>query len=263
MLNFKAGFALLFASLVAAPQASAATYTFDFTTANSGWVQSTSVQSNEAPGVSVLASGGTYSAADHSISTAGVRVATWQNGGLGVCSSYGGGHGGRCRDESHLVDGLNSNDIATFAFDQLMTLTSITFGSFEDFTVAATYERVRTTCKRYSHDGECKTWNYEMRLVTPAQTFADNFDFFSSGGSGLAYNFTSQVQSQYDMTSAFTSNLFGIGASGVYDAFKIKSITVQNVTATVPLPAGGVLLLSALTVIAMMRRRGMVVPQAV
>ncbi len=109
--------------------------------------------------------------------------------------------------DSHQVDGYHNNDILLFNFDQTVRLHHIVF-SYVD-------------------------WN-------------DRFRFFhDSDGNGLLNDFgwNTDIPNSgvYVFNSLWEGTLFGIGAKGKYDNFKIKKIYVTAVPlpAALPLFAGG------------------------
>lgn len=227
--------------------AQAATYTFDFTEANSGWLNTMTFGAAEDSTVKVTASAGTYTDAKE-ISTNNSRVATWQGAGLGVCSAV----WWSCLDNDHRVDGSGSNDLAIFAFEKAMQVTSISFSYFDSVYVPAKYELRNTTCKNF-RNGSCRSWNQEYVLVSDSETIRDMFDLFL----GTDYALTDVVGETVSFADLPSVLSFAVGASGKYDAFKITGLTAEHIEppAPVPLPAGGLLLLTAMGGIAALKRR--------
>ena len=232
--------------------AQAATYTFDFTTSTQGWMNSISFGSVEDSSVKVTASAGTYSDG-HAISTGDAKVATWSGAGLGICGDLS-SNGRSCKDSDHRVDGNGTNDLAIFAFEKAMQVTSISFSYFDSVFVPAKYEYQKTSCK-ISLWGNCKVWNYAYVLVTSAESIVDMFDLFL----GTEYTLTDLVNKTVTFADLPSVLSFAIGASGKHDAFKITGLTAvhieDDVPAPVPLPAGGLLLLTAMGGIAALKRR--------
>lgn len=242
--------ASLAACLAAGTAQATTTYTFDFTQTTKGWSNAIVVKSNEDPTVTVTASAGTYD--DSQIATPGnARVATWSGAGLGVCGALSSDLL-KCRDTNHRVDGNGTNDLALFSFGSALSVTSISFSYFDSVFIPAKYEKRNTTCKVFK-GGKCKEWNFVYDLVTPEQTIVDMFDLFLAG----AYASTGTVAPTVSFTGLPSVLSFGIGAAGIHDAFKIVSLTAEYVPppAPVPLPAGGLLLLSAMGGIAAIKRR--------
>ncbi|MFN7224876.1 MAG: VPLPA-CTERM sorting domain-containing protein, partial [Paracoccaceae bacterium] len=158
----------------------------------------------------------------------------------------------KCRDKDHRVDGSGTNDLAIFSFGSALSVTSVSFSNFDSVIIPAKYEKRNTTCKRYK-GAKCKEWNFEYVLVTPSETVVDMFDLFL----GSSYASTGMVASTVSFAGLPSVFSFGIGASGIYDGFKIVSLTAEHVPppSPVPLPAGGLLLLSALGGVAAIKRR--------
>ena len=238
------------AACISAGTAQAATYTFDFTNANSGWKNTLSFGSLEDAAVKVTASAGSYS--DAKTVTAGdAKVATWTGAGLGVCGEMA-GNSNSCKDKDHRIDGNGTNDLAMFVFEKAMQVTSISFSYFDSVFVPAKYEYQKTSCK-ISVWGNCKVWNYAYVLVTPANSIKDMFDLFLGTEHALT-DVVNKTVSFADLPSVLS---FGIGASGKHDAFKITGLTAEHIAppSPVPLPAGGLLLLTAMGGIAALKRR--------
>jgi hypothetical protein len=91
----------------------AATITFDFSGANSGWQNSLQYT---APNLNLAVTGGVYPNG-YNI-TGSAQVSSTSNKGLGVKSSNG---------DSSEIDGSGNNDAVIFSFSQGVTLNSITF----------------------------------------------------------------------------------------------------------------------------------------
>ncbi|PKP83963.1 MAG: hypothetical protein CVT80_10870 [Alphaproteobacteria bacterium HGW-Alphaproteobacteria-2] len=123
-------------------------------------------------------------------------------------------------DNDHQVDGSGWADFILIDFGQDVTITSISFGLFgrdDDF--------------RWMYDSN----NDNMIGVGDFLSFLQDDNPFSGFG-------------------GTTSNLFAIGAFDSDDEWKLKTVSIEY-TAPVPLPAGGLLLLSALGGVAALRRR--------
>ena len=118
------------------------------------------------------------------------------NGGLGITNSI--------FDGDHQVDGFGNNDLAIFKFSENVTLQSVTFS-----------------------------------FVGPNDDFAF---FFDNGPDGDLDLINDDVDipglgvGTYVFNSTWTGMLFGIGAKGGNDEFKIKGMMVERVS-VIPLPA--------------------------
>ncbi|TGD63023.1 VPLPA-CTERM sorting domain-containing protein [Tabrizicola sp. WMC-M-20] len=237
------------AACISAGTAQAATYTFDFTDSNSGWNNTLSFGSIENETVKVTASAGSYS--DAKTVTAGdAKVATWTGAGLGVCGEMA-GNSNSCKDKDHRIDGNGTNDLAMFVFEKAMQVTSISFSYFNSVTLPDVYENV-FTC--YLGIGNKCFWGGNKKVFFSAgETIVDSFDLFL----GSEFALTGQVGSTVSFADLAAVGSFAVGASGKYDAFKITGITAEHIepVAAVPLPAGGLLLLTAMGGIAALKRR--------
>lgn len=250
MLNSKWVAAAALTACLSAGSAQAASYTFDFTASTQGWFESISFASAEDPGVTVTASAGTYDD-NGTIRTGDSRIATFRNAGIGICGALS-SRRTSCADTDHRVDGSGTNDLAIFAFEKPMSVTSISFSYFDSVFVPAKYEYQKTTCKVMSR-GQCRSWNYRYVLVTPSEKIADMFDLFLDN----TYELTDAVGKAVSFADLPSVLSFGIGASGRHDAFKITGLTAEHIEAPapVPLPAGGLLLLTAMGGFAALKRR--------
>lgn len=113
-----------FAAIMASGAASAATFTFDFDTATTGWQHSLNYLQD---GVGLTVTGGTTNGGS-------AQVATWAGYGLGVRSG---------RHDQHAIDSVGPNDMAVLSFSEAVTITSLAFsyishGSVFDFFVDGT-----------------------------------------------------------------------------------------------------------------------------
>ena len=168
------------------------------------------------------------------ILTTDERVASWSghNGGLGICSSkyksqcsYGTSE--KYGKDQHTIDGKNKNELALIDFgSKKVEITHVSFSYWDksdDFDFASFKTLVA---------GSAPTlWKEDI---------GEGYDW-----SSITFKFT---------PGYLVGSMFGFGADGNTDQFKLKSIKYNEV-AEVPLPAGAALLLTGLVVVVAMRRR--------
>ena len=135
------------------------------------------------------------------------------NGGAGVTNS---------RRESHVVDGYGWNDFIEIQFDAPHKVTEVSFGFYD-----------RRDDFRWMYDSN------EDGKIGVGDMFSDSINVRSSN--------------PFSGFGGVASNVFGIGAFGDNDSWKLRSVTVE--TSPVPLPAAGLLLLGGLGGLGMMGRR--------
>ena len=105
---------------------------------------------------------------------------------------------------------------------------------------------------------ELMTFVFDRVVKIETITFAaikkgSSFDFYMDG----LFQKKDGASKGYIFASDFTSDSFGVGASDWRSAFRIKSISVswEDGISAVPLPAGGLLLLTALTALVLLNRK--------
>lgn len=189
--------------------ASAATYTVDLS-GNAGLTSPITYTNAGGSGISVTAAAFEFN--DNTGALEGPLKLGQYSNGLGVCSDVDEGY---C-DENHEVDGLETDEMVRFTFDQTIKLLSVAF-SYVD-----------------SND------DFAFKFFDPAGQYYNALDINNSGS--------------YTFSQTWTGTQFGIGAQGWNDNFKIKSLTFDYV-APIPLPAGGILLLTALGGLGVAARR--------
>jgi hypothetical protein len=148
-------------------------------------------------------------------------------GGIGICSGTATTSGDGCSSDSHYVDGYNGDEMAFFNFGagNDVSLTSIGF-----------------YVPSFATDPE---FDFALYLGADAPLWVSQVDVVSNSGGFKTYN----------LSTPRTGSLFGIGASGTDDYFKVSSITFDYDVSAVPVPAAGFLLFGALGGLAAMRRR--------
>ena len=154
--------------------------------------------------------------------TNGSRIGQY-NRGLGV-HRYG--------DTSHQVDGYGANDILIFDLAKTTTLTEITFSHVD---LNDRFEFFLDT------DGDGA-----LELVSSGISIVNNA--ISGLNAGIA---TVSLANILDATGS----LFGIGANGKYDNFKIKGLTFAHDAPPIPVPAALPLMATALFGFGMAHRR--------
>lgn len=219
--------------LMVAP-AAAATFSFDFTELSTGATTYSDGMSMESDGLTVDVTAGRYDSYrglnDDQIvdTTCNDGACAWDSSTLGGLLGYrsiavtsdGLGISGFLDGDD--IDGRFGNDLITFTFDRVVDFTTVFFSGVE------------------------------------ARGFGrDRFDVFVDGEL-LREEVLIGENNHYDLT-AFPAigRSISFGADGAYDDFRIAGLDV-NVSA-VPLPAGGLLLLSGLFGMAVMRRRNVAV----
>ncbi|PUB10896.1 VPLPA-CTERM sorting domain-containing protein [Yoonia sediminilitoris] len=216
--------------MIAAP-ASAATYSYDFTTLNSGQTTYSSGLAVESDGLTVEVTAGRYDSYmgldndqiadtdcadggcqwyDNSVGELlGYRAVAITSDGLGIAGFFDGSD----------IDGDFGNDLITFTFDRVVDFTRVFFTGVESFGYAQ-----------------------------------DQFDVFVDGVL-LREEVLIGENNPYDLTGfSAIGRSISFGADSGYDNFRIGGLEVE--LAAVPLPAGGLLLLSGLFGLALARRRG-------
>ena len=153
------------------------------------------------------------------VTTAG-KVGKWQYG-LGILDGD--------RNDAHYVDGSGKNDVLSLLFSAKVKIISVTFS----------YNRANDNFAFLYDRG--KDGSLTNDLVWKSKDIPGN-SFYGT------YTFLALERSRY------AGKLFGIGAFGDYDQFKLAAITVEKVS-SVPLPPAVMLLGTGLLGLAALRRR--------
>lgn len=203
---------------------------FDFfwSASNGSWVDSIS-QTQGAVTVNVAA---TTATDGHVLTGDTAKVQHWQNHGLGVWSSG---------DSSHQVDASGANDVALFSFDRAVTIKGIGFsyvdsGDMFDLYLGSTYDSTRS-----ADDGG----------------WGGTFYSFIGLSEGPLTSFAIGA-AQYSVACSTTFRFsYSSGCSDFKSAFKIKYIDVSydDTPPVVPLPAGAILMATALGGLGFARKR--------
>ena len=137
------------------------------------------------------------------------------------------------KNDAHFVDGKDKNDVLSFAFSQRVKLIAITF-SFND----ANHSLINNFALFFDKD---KNNSFNNNLVWKSKDIPGS-SFYGT------YTFTALEQKNYN------GKVFGIGAFGDNDMFKVASITVQQVS-SIPLPGALPLILSGLVGLGLARQK--------
>ena len=235
-----------------ATEAQAATVTYNFAGSFTGYSPTMNFTAALGPNLTVSAniiSDDLLTVTPITSAGAGTGIGRW-SGGLGIQNTT--------NDNSHTVDGYGLNDLLVLTFASTVKLISATFGyagvepnSYDDFAF-------------FADDSD------------PGTSLVGDMIFLSeemtgSGGTG-SYNFTTGTVGTGLYAGSYIGTVFGIGAiydfctetyrgnckTTSFDSFKLKSVTVETVPGgtipEVPLPAGVILLFSALASLGLLDR---------
>lgn len=130
-----------------------------------------------------------------------------------------------CLGDSHMVDSTGRDEVVKFAFDSAVSISRVYFShtsSWDDFSFSV-----------IGTGGSVMSFSGDLNIL------------------GIGYGY-------YDFAGPLAiSNIFGIGASGTGDSFKIAALDVvwEEAAPAVPLPASALLMLGAFGGLGALRRR--------
>lgn len=256
-MTFRA-FAGAIALTAVASVASASTLAFNFTNdGTSYWDESQTFYDEGGNGYEMTVTAHTFDNG-YNITDDKAWVGRWHNYGLGVCGrvddgwywDHGWQDGEHCEDSNHRVDGSHGNDLLKFTLEEALQIKSIHFGSYRPHHV---YEQtIEWHCEPsgYGFDWCWPVFDWEY-----VESIYDDFEFFADLGDGLEHISSDDVAGSVELDGTYVSTMFGIGAMGNYDAFKVRSIELH--VAPIPLPAAGWLMLAGIGGLAAVRRKRM------
>lgn len=159
-----------------------------------------------------------------------IKVGQW---GTGLGASHG-------HDSSHLVDGFGTQEMVIFSFSERVQVHAVAvsyFDPWDDIEIASYAEA---------------PFSGGLLLGSSASDVAlvEDSCHFRCNGRSNDHGITAVGK-----IPAMSSRVFGVGADGWFDDFKISGLTVTPQIATMPLPAGAWMLLAALAVLLVLRWR--------
>ncbi|PZQ99384.1 MAG: hypothetical protein DI533_01490 [Cereibacter sphaeroides] len=227
--------------LISASAVSAATVTFDFDKATTGWKKELTYSEG---GIDLTVTGKSTNDWD-------AKVATWKGWGLGVCNK--GEALLACPSflDQHAIDSfVFLDDVAVLTFSKAVKLTSLVFNglgndhnTFDLYDLANGWTEILTGAE--IGGGSTETYS-----------FADGPVSLSFGIGAGTTTITQCEEPKYSKKSKFKQPK--CWEKTYYSAFKLRSVTVEELPpppSAVPLPAAGLLLVGGLGAMAAVRRR--------
>ncbi|WCL54803.1 PEPxxWA-CTERM sorting domain-containing protein [Gimibacter soli] len=150
------------------------------------------------------------------------------------------------RTDEHYVDGSGNNDLLIFRFDKTVALESISFSHWD-----VDYSWQCTNWGRYG----CYDWDLvgyegddEFSLLTgnPWTLLGTNYNPDGFNGDGVAWASLALVP---------YSDQLGVGAHDSNDEFKVRSLTVLEITGGVPEPATWLMMIMGFGLVGIASRR--------
>lgn len=172
---------------------------------------------------------------------AGLNVGRYSSG-LGVCSGSVTQSGFYCSEDISSIDGYGTDIARTVGGSTLAATGEV--GASDEMVVFMFSEMVRLVSVSFT--GFDSNDQFVFRVLDPLGTYLTDLD---ANGADDANSTPT-----YMFGDDWTGTMFGIGARQNDDEFRISGLSFEYV-APIPLPAGGVLLLTALGGLALARRR--------